>query len=94
MEFSPTSSSYPAQSHVAARAGFGDEWEKTHLSWENHMKCISSNATSLILPKQTDLQPQQTDSSCHFTYGIHTHKIFRIVKYEYFCIAFHDTLVA
>ena len=34
MEFSPTSSPYPAQSRVAARAGFGDEWEKTHLSWK------------------------------------------------------------
>ena len=34
MEFSPTSSPYPAQSRVAARAGYGDEWEKTHLSWK------------------------------------------------------------
>ena len=34
MEFSPTSSPYPAQSRVAARAGFGDEWEKTQLSWK------------------------------------------------------------
>ena len=33
MEFSPTSSPYPAQSRYAARAGFGDKWEKTHLSW-------------------------------------------------------------
>ena len=32
IEFSPMSSPYPAQSCVAARAGFGDEWEKTHLS--------------------------------------------------------------
>ena len=34
MEFSPTSSPYPAQSRVAARIGFDDECEKTHLSWK------------------------------------------------------------
>ena len=28
IHFSSTSSPYPAQSHAAARAGFGDEWEK------------------------------------------------------------------
>ena len=68
MEFSPTSSPYPAQSRVAARAGFGDEWEKTPSLLENHVKCIFSHAASLILPKQTDFQQQQTDSSCHFEY--------------------------
>ena len=44
MEFSPTSSPYPAQSRVAARAGFGDEWENPTLL-ENHVKCIFSHAT-------------------------------------------------
>ena len=41
MEFSPTSSPYPAQSRVAARAGFGDEWEKTHLSWKTMWNAFS-----------------------------------------------------
>ena len=40
MEFYPTSSAYPAQSHVEASAGFGDEWEKTPSLLENHEKCI------------------------------------------------------
>ena len=65
MGFSPTSSPYPAQSRVAARARFGDELEKTPSLLENHVKFIFSHATSLIFPKQTDLQQQQTDSSCH-----------------------------
>ena len=42
-EFSPpTSSPYPpAQNRVAARAGFGDEWEKTHLSWKTMWNAFS-----------------------------------------------------
>ena len=46
MEFSPTSSSYPVQSRIAAWAGFGDEWEKTPSLLENHVICISSTATT------------------------------------------------
>ena len=38
-------SPYPAQSRVAARAGFCDEWEKTPPLLENHEKCIFSHAT-------------------------------------------------
>ena len=41
VEFSPTSSPYPAQSRVAARAGFGDEWQKTHLSWKTMWNAFS-----------------------------------------------------
>ena len=67
MEFSSTDSSYPAQSGVTARAGYGDE-----SLMEKHVKCILfHDTTSLIFPKQTDLRQQQTDSSCHFKYGIH-----------------------
>ena len=32
--FSHELSVYCPEPHVAARAGFGDEWEKTHLSWK------------------------------------------------------------
>ena len=79
MEFSPTSSPYPAQSSVAVKARFGDEWEKTHLKWK----------TITYLPKQTDLQQQQAA----ILNMVPTHNILQIVKNEYFCIAFHENLV-
>ena len=51
MEFSPTSSQYPSQSRVAARAGFCDEWEKTPSLMENHEKCIFSRVNmAMLLP--------------------------------------------
>ena len=35
------SSPYPAQSRAAARAGFGDNWEKTHISWKTMYNAFS-----------------------------------------------------
>ena len=66
MEFSPTSSPDPAQRRVATRAGFGDEWEKTHISWKQcEMHFLPCYIT--YFAQKPDLQ-QQTDSSCHFEY--------------------------
>ena len=57
---------------------------------ENHVKCIFSHSTSLILPKQTDLQ-QQTD--CHFKYGIHAPH-FPDCQTWIICVVVHENLVA
>ena len=49
MEFSPTSSQYPAQSRVAARAGFGDEWEKTmRNAFSPMLRCVTKMLPIII----------------------------------------------
>ena len=52
MEFSPTSSQYPAQNRVAARAGFCDEWEKTPSLLETMRNAFSPmlRCVAKILP--------------------------------------------
>ena len=52
MEFSSTCSPYPAQSRVAARAGFGDEWEKTHLSRNTMWNAFSPMLPHLFCPNK------------------------------------------
>ena len=60
------------------RSGEGRIWWRVGENpslLENHVKCIFSHATSLILPKTNQFannnKPTFGDNSCHFKYGIH-----------------------
>ena len=82
MEFSPTSSPYPAQSCVAVRAGFGDEWEKTHLSWKTMWNAFSPILHHLFCPNKPICNNNKLTATAILNI-VSTHNTFQIVKYEY-----------
>ena len=81
MEFSPTSSPYPAQSRVAARAGFGDEWEKTHLSWKSMWNAFSPMLHHLFC-RNKPICNNNKPTAVAILNMVSTHNIFQIVKHE------------
>ena len=83
MEFSPMSSPYPAQSRVPARAGFGDEWEKTHLSWKTMWNAFSPMLHHLFCPNKPICYNNKQQAAILNIYMVSTHNIFQITKYEY-----------